>query len=192
MASELGKGYKYKNVKIRYPNGDVYQGMGASYYGSEYEPYGVGTYFQKSSGVTFSSEWDYRRGPDFKAIEIIDKPAGKSFVLVQAYAGEIYSDLVHLDIIKAEAGEYAFKNLPSIILEPHAWSNHLFTIKKVTDSELVFDFTGPKVDHGKFIDKVVKKGEPQEYQNSIPTTIIWDHDDEYDATQSASIKVLYF
>ena len=119
MASELGKGYKYKNVKIRYPNGDVYQGMGASYYGSEYEPHGVGTYFQKSSGVTFSSEWDYRRGPDFKAIEIIDKPAGKSFVLVQAYAGEIYSDLVHLDIIKAEAGEYAFKNLPSIILEPH-------------------------------------------------------------------------
>ncbi len=56
----------------------------------------------------------------------------------------------------------------------------------------MFDFTGPKVDHGKFIDKVVKKGEPQKFTSSIATTIIWDHGDEYDASQNASIEVLYF
>lgn len=192
MGTDLGTGYKYKNIKIKYPNGDIYEGMGASYYSSDYEPYGVGNYYQKASGVTFKADWDYRRGPDFKTIEIIDKPEGESFVIVLAKASEIYMDLEHLDIIKANVGTYSFKDLPSIIVEPHAWARHLFTIKNVSDNELVFDFTGPKVDHGKFIDKVVKKGEPQKFTNTIATTIIWDHGDEYDASQSASIEVLYF
>ena len=65
-------------------------------------------------------------------------------------------------------------------------------IKKVDDNELVFDFTGPKVDHGNFIDIVVKKGEPQEFKHTVNTTIVWDHDDEHDTTQTAIIKVLYF
>ena len=192
MANDLGSGYKYKKTTIKYPNGDIYEGMGASYYDSELEPHGEGTYYQKSSGVTFEADWDHRRGPDFKSIKIRNKPADKSFVIVQVYAGEIYSDLVHLDIIEAKEGEYAFKDLPSIILEPHSWSKHLFRIKKVTDDELVFDFTGPKVDHGNFIDKVIKRGEPQKFKNTIGSHIIWDHDDEYDTTQTASIEILYF
>lgn len=192
MAKELGNGYKYKKTSIKYPNGDIYNGMGASYYDSELEPHGLGTYYQKSSGVTFKADWEYRRGPDFKTIEIIDKPAGKFFVIVQVYAGEIYSDLTHLDIIEAKEGEYAFKDLPSIIVEPHAWSNHLLRIKKVAENELVFDFVGPKVDHGKFVDKVIQKGEPQEYKNTIASHIIWDHDDEYDVSQTACIEILYF
>ena len=56
----------------------------------------------------------------------------------------------------------------------------------------MFDFTGPKVDHGNFIDIVVKKGEPQEFKHTVNTTIVWDHDDEHDTTQTAIIKVLYF
>ena len=192
MGRELVKGYKYKKIRINYPNGDIYEGMGAAYYDGKYEPHGIGSYYQKASRVTFKGDWDLRNGVDFKTVEIINKPKGESFVLVQVYAGEIYSDLVHLDIIKAIEGTYKFDDLPSIVLEPHAWKGHLFTIKKVTDSELVFDFTGPKVDHGNFIDKVIKKGEPDEFEHSIATTIIWDHGDEYDASQKASIKVLYF
>lgn len=192
MASDLGKSYMLKKIKINYPNGDVYEGMGAAYYDPPYEPHGIGTYFQQSSGVTFQADWEFRRGPDFNTIEIIDKPRDKSFVIVQVYAGEIYSDLVHLDIIEAKKGEYAFNDLPSIILEPHAWSEHLIKIKKVTDDELVFDFTGPKVDHGKFVDKVIKKGEPQQFKNTISSHIIWDHDDEYDVSQTARIDILYF
>ena len=192
MASDLGKSYKLKKIKINYPNGDVYEGMGAAYYDPPYEPHGIGQYYQKSSGITFEADWEHRRGPDFKSIKIINKTADKSFVIVQVYAGEIYSDLVHLDIIEAKEGEYAFKDLPSIILEPHSWSKHLFTIKKVTDDELVFDFTGPKVDHGNFIDKVIKRGEPQKFENTVNSHIIWDHDDEYDVTQTASIEILYF
>lgn len=192
MASDLGKSYKLKRIIINYPNGDIYEGMSASYYDSECEPHGMGTYFNKSSGVTFKADWEYRKGPDFNTIEIIDKPRDKSFVIAQVYAGEIYSDLVHLDIIEAKKGEYAFNDLPSIILEPHAWSKHLIKIKKVTDDELVFDFTGPKVDHGKFVDKVIKKGEPQQFKNTISSHIIWDHDDEYDVSQTARIDILYF
>ena len=192
MASDLGKSYKLKKIKINYPNGDVYEGMGAAYYDPPYEPHGIGQYYQKSSGVTFEADWEHRKGPDFKSIKIINKPANKSFVIVQVYAGEIYSALVHLDIIEAKEGEYAFKDLPSIILEPHSWSNHLFRIKKVTDNELTFDFVGPKVDHGNFIDKVIKKGEPQKFSNTIGSHIIWDHDDEYDVSQTASIEILYF
>ena len=82
--------------------------------------------------------------------------------------------------------------LPSIVIDPHAWSSHLFTIKKVTEDALMFSFTGPKVDHGKFIDIVIRKGEPKKYDHTIDTTIIWDHGDEYDATQTAKIEVLYF
>ena len=192
MANDLGSGYTYKNVSIKYPNGDIYEGMGAAYYSSEFEPHGLGTYFQKSSGVTFKADWDLRKGPDFKTIEIIDKPTRKSFIIVKVYAGEIYSDLVHLDIIEAREGTYAFKDLPSIVLEPHAWSKHLLIIKNVTSDELVFDFTGPKVDHGKFIDKVIKRGEPQKFTNTVSSHIIWDHDDEYDVSQTAQIEILYF
>ena len=192
MASDLGKSYKLKKIKINYPNGDVYEGMGAAYYDSPHEPHGIGQYYQKSSGITFEADWEHRKGPDFKSIRIINKPLGKSFVILQVYAGEVYSDLVHLDIIEAKEGEYAFKDLPSIILEPHSWSNHLFRIKKVTDNELTFDFVGPKVDHGNFIDKVIKKGEPQKFSNTIGSHIIWDHDDEYDVSQTAKIKILYF
>ena len=192
MASDLGKSYKLKKIKINYPNGDVYEGMGAAYYNPPYEPHGIGQYYQKSSGITFEADWEHRRGPDFKSIKIINKPTDKSFVIVRVYAGEIYSDLVHLDIIEAKEGEYAFKDLPSIILEPHSWSNHLFRIKKVTDNELTFDFVGPKVDHGNFIDKVMKKGEPQKFSNTIGSHIIWDHDDEYDVSQTARIDILYF
>ena len=192
MASDLGKSYKLKKIKIKYPNGDIYEGMGACYHNPPYEPHGIGRYYQKSSGVTFEADWERRKGPDFKSIRIIDKPLGKSFVILQVYAGEIYSDLVHLDIIEAKEGEYAFKDLPSIILEPHSWSKHLFRIKKVTDSELTFDFVGPKVDHGKFIDKVIKKGEAQKFSNTIGSHIIWDHDDEYDVSQTATIELLYF
>ena len=192
MASDLGKGYKCKKQTIKYPNGDVYEGMTASYYDNEYELHGEGTYFNKSSGVTFQADWEYRQGPDFNTIKIIDKPKNQSFVLVHAYAGEIYSDLVYLGIIKAKEGTFSFKDLESFILEPHAWSKHLFTIKHFDENELVFDFTGPKVDHGKFIDKIAPKGEPKEYHSTISSHIIWDHDDEYDVTQSASIEVLYF
>ena len=192
MASDLGSGYKYKQIKIKYPNGDIYVGMGAAYYSSEYEPHGEGTYFNKRTGVTFKADWEHGGGPNFKTIEIIDKPKGKSFALIQAYAGEIYSDLTYLGIIQAKEGIYAFKDLECIILEPHSWSNHLFRIKKVTDNELTFDFVGPKVDHGNFIDKVIKKGEPQKFSNTIGSHIIWDHDDEYDVTQSAKIEILYF
>lgn len=192
MASELGKGYNCKQVKIDYPNGDTYVGMGAAYYSQQYEPHGVGVFFQKGSKVSFEADWELREGPNFNSIRIVDKPKEKSFVIVQVKASEIYSDLVHLDIIEAKVGTYHFKELPSIILEPHAWSKHAFTIKNITDDELVFDFTGPKVDHGKFVDKVVKKGEPLMLTHTIPTTIIWDHGDEYDATITASIKVLYF
>ena len=192
MASDLGKSYKLKKIKINYPNGDVYEGMGAAYYNPPYEPHGIGQYYQKSSGITFEADWEHRRGPDFKSIKIINKPTDKSFVIVRVYAGEIYSDLVHLDIIEAKEGEYAFKDLSSIILESHSWSKHLFRIKKVTDNELTFDFVGPKVDHGNFIDKVIKKGEPQKFSNTIGSHIIWDHDDEYDVSQTASIEILYF
>ena len=192
MASDLGESFKLKKIKIKYPNGDIYEGMGAYYHNPPYEPHGIGRYYQKSSGVTFEADWERRKGPDFKSIRIIDKPLGKSFVILQVYAGEIYSDLVHLDIIEAKEGEYAFKDLPSIILEPHSWSKHLFRIKKVTDSELTFDFVGPKVDHGKFIDKVIKKGEAQKFSNTIGSHIIWDHDDEYDVSQTATIELLYF
>lgn len=192
MGEELGNGYKYKKIKIKYPNGDIYEGMGAAYYDSAYEPHGIGTYYQKSSGVSIKADWELRKGPDFNSIEIVSKPDGVPFVLVQAYAGEIYSDLVHLDIIQAIAGTYKFQDLPSFILEPHAWAKHLFTIKKVDENELAFDFTGPKVNHGNFIDKVAKKGEPQEFKHTINTTIIWEHGDEYDATQTTIIKVLYF
>ena len=192
MASDLGSGYKYKQIKIKYPNGDIYEGMGAAYYSSEYEPYGEGTYFNKRTGVTFKADWEHRGGPNFKTIEIIDKPKRKSFALIQAYAGEIYSDLTYLGIIQAKEGIYAFKDLECIILEPHSWSNHLFRIKKVTDNELTFDFVGPKVDHGKFIDFVVPKGEPKKYESTVSSTIIWDHGDEYDVTQSAKIEILYF
>lgn len=192
MAQNLGTGFKYKSIIINYPNGDVYEGMGAAYYDGKYEPHGIGTYYQKSSGVTFEADWDLRRGPDFKSIKIINKPSNKSFVIVHAYAGEIYSDLVHLDIIEAKKGEYSFKDLPSFILEPHSWASHIFRIKKVTDSELVFDFVGPKVDHGNFIDKAIKKGEPQKFEHTIGSHIIWDHDDEYDVSQTARIEILYF
>ena len=192
MGKDLGSGYKCKRVEIKYPNGDIYKGMGASYYGSDYEPHGVGTYYQESSGVAIEADWELRRGPDFKTVKVINKPAGKSFVLVQAYAGEIYTDLSSLAIIEAKEGTYAFKELPSIILEPHAWAKHLFVIKKVSDNELVFDFTGPKVDHGNFVDQVIQKGEPQRFENTVSSTIIWDHDDEYDASQTARIDVLYF
>lgn len=192
MASDLGKSYKLKKIKINYPNGDVYEGMGAAYYNPPYEPHGIGRYYQKSSGITFEADWEWREGPDFKSIRIINKPLGKSFVILQVYAGEIYSDLVHLDIIEAKEGEYAFKDLPSIILEPHSWSNHLFRIKKVTDNELTFDFVGPKVDHGKFIDFVAPKGEVKKYESTVSSTIIWDHGDEYDVTQNAKIEILYF
>ena len=192
MASDLGKSYKLKKIKINYPNGDVYEGMGAAYYDLPHEPHGIGQYYQKSSGITFEADWEHRKGPDFKSIRIINKPLGKSFVILQVYAGEVYSDLVHLDIIEAKEGEYAFKDLPSIILEPHSWSSHLFRIKKVTDNELTFDFVGPKVDHGNFIDKVIKKGEPQKFSNTIGSHIIWDHDDEYDVSQTARIDILYF
>lgn len=192
MNKDLGSGYKYKKKSIKFPNGDIYEGMAAAYYSGDYEPYGEGTYFNKSSGVTFKAEWDYRKGPDFNSIEIIDKPQGQRFVLVQAYAGEIYSDLVFLGIIKVKEGTYSFKELECIVLEPHAWLKHRFTIKHFDSNELVFDFTGPMVNHGKFIDKVVKLGKPEEYNSTIPSHIIWDHDDEYDVTQSASIKVLYF
>ena len=193
MASDLGSSYKYKKVNIKYPTGDIYEGMAASFLDGEYdEPHGVGTYFHKDSGVTFKADFEWRRGPDFKTIEIIDKPARKSFVIVRAYASEIYSDLTHLDIIEAKEGTYSFKDLPSFILDPHAWSKHLLTIKKVTDDELVFDFTGPKVDHGNFVDKVIKKGEPQNYSHTISSHIIWDHDDEYDVDQTAKIDILYF
>lgn len=192
MASELSDGYKVKKIKTKYPNGDTYEGMGAGYYGPPYEPHGIGIYTQKSSGVAFQADWEHREGPDFKSVKIIAKPAGKSFVLVQVYAGEIYTDLQNLAIVEAKEGTYAFQNLPSILLEPHAWSDHLFVIKKVSENELVFDFTGPKVDHGKFIDKTIKKGEPQEFANTVSSHIIWDHDDEYDVSQTAKISVLYF
>lgn len=192
MAKELGNGYSYKKVKINYPNGDIYEGMGAAYYDSEYEPHGIGTYFHKESGVSFKADWELRAGPDFKTIEIVNKPNDKFFVLVQVYAGEIYTDLSHLNILEAIPKTFVFKELPSIIIEPHAWLKHLFTIKKVTEEELTFDFTGPKVDHGNFVDIVVKKGEPQSFKSSKSTTIIWDHGDEYDATQTASIDILYF
>ena len=192
MAKELGKGYKYKKTKIKYPNGDIYEGMGADYYGSNYEPHGEGTYFHKASGVTFKTEWEWRNGPIFDTISIVDKPQGELFVLVQAYAGEIYSDLVYFGIIKAKVGTYAFKNLECIVLEPHSWSNHLFAIKQFDNKELVFDFTGPKVDQGKFIDKVAPIGEPKEFNSTVSSHIIWDHDDEYDVSQTANIKILYF
>lgn len=192
MAKDLGNGYKYKKITLKYPNGDIYEGMGAAYYSSEYEPYGEGTYFNKSSGVTFKADWNWRKAPDFKTIEIVNKPKGESFVLVQAYAGEIYSDLVYLGIIKAEVGTYAFKTLECLVVEPHAWAKHLFTIKQVNDNELIFDFTGPKVDHGKFIDFVAPKGEPKKYESTVSSTIIWDHGDEYDVTQTAKIEILYF
>ena len=192
MATELGKGYKISKKKITFPNGDIYKGMAASYYDSEYEPHGEGTYFNKSSGVTFKADWEHRRGPDFNTIQIVDKPKGENFALVQAYAGEIYSDLVYLGIIRAKAGEYPFKELECIILEPHAWAKHLFTIKKTSDKELVFDFTGPKVDHGNFIGCVAVKGEPKVLDSVVSSTIIWDHGDEYDASQTAKIKVFYF
>lgn len=192
MATDLGSGYKYKKVKIEYPNGDIYEGMGAAYYDSDYEPHGEGTYFNKSSGVTFKADWELREGPDFETIEIINKPTEESFVLVQAYAGEIYSDLVYLGIIKANIGTYAFKELECIILDPHAWAKHLFSIKQVNENELVFDFTGPKVDHGKFINFIAPKGEYKKYQSTVDSHIIWDHDDEYDVTMTASIKILYF
>lgn len=192
MTKDLGKGYKYKKIKIEYRNGDIYKGMGAAYYSSEYEPYGEGTYYQKASGVTFHADWDYRRGPNFETINIISKPKGESFVLVQAHAGQVYGDLSHLDIIEAKVGSYNFKNLPSIIIEPHAWSGHLFVIKKVTEYELTFDFTGHNVDHGHFIDCVAEKGKPKEIEHSESSTIIWDHDDEYEVSRFASIKVLYF
>ena len=193
MAKDLGKGYKYKKIKIKYPNGDIYEGMGAAYYSSEYEPYGEGTYFNKRTGVTFKAEWNWRNdGPDFKTIEIIDKPKGKSFVIVQAYAGEIYSDLTYLGIIEAKEGSYSFKDLECIILEPHAWAKHLFVIKQVSDNELIFDFTGPKVDHGNFINKTAPKCEPKEYESTVSSHIIWDHGDEYDVTQTAKIELFYF
>ncbi len=192
MASDLGKSYKLKKIKINYPNGDVYEGMGAAYYNPPYEPHGIGRYYQKSSGITFEADWEWRKGPDFKSIRIINKPLGKSFVILQVYAGEIYSDLVHLDIIEAKEGEYAFKDLPSIILEPHSWSKHQFVIKKVSDEELIFDFTGPKVDHGNFINKRAPKNEPKEYESTVSSHIIWDHDDEYDVSQTAKIELLYF
>ena len=192
MNRDLGTGYKYKNIKIKYPNGDIYEGMGAQYYDNGYDPYGVGTYYQKASGVTFKANWDYRVGPDFNTIEIIDKPKGSDFVLVKARASEVYVDLEHVDIIKAEVGVYSFHDLPSIVVEPHAWKNHLFTIKKVTDDELVFDFTGGHVNHGNFIDKVVKKGEAENFSKTTSTTFIWDHGDEYEGSEKASIDVLYF
>lgn len=192
MNRDLGTGYKYKNIKIKYPNGDIYEGMGAQYYDNGYDPYGVGTYYQKASGVTFKASWDYRVGPDFNTIEIIDKPKGSNFVLVKARASEVYVDLEHVDIIKAEVGVYSFHDLPSIVVKPHAWKNHLFTIKKVTDDELVFDFTGGHVNHGNFIDKVVKKGEAEHFSKTTSTTIIWDHGDEYEGSENASIDVLYF
>ena len=166
--------------------------MAAAYYSSPYEPDGIGTYYQKSSGVTFEADWDHTRGPDFNSIKIINKPKGKSYVIVQVYAGEIYTDLSCLAIIEAKVGEYAFKELPSIIIEPHAWAKHLLKIKKVSDDELVFDFTGPKVDHGNFVDKVLKKGEPLKLDNTVDSHIIWDHDDEYDVSQTARIEILYF
>ena len=192
MSKDLGSGYKYKKIKIKYPNGDVYEGNGAAYYSGEYEPYGLGTYYHKESGVTFSADWEYRSGPDFESIKIIDKPQGRPFVIIQAYAGEIYSDLVYLGIIKAKVGEYRFKDLPSFLLEPHAWSKHMFVIKQVNENELLFDFTGPKVDHGNFVNKAAKKGEPQELHHTVSSHIIWDHGDEYDVSQTARIKVLYF
>ena len=192
MASDLGSGYKYKQTKIKYPNGDIYEGMGAAYYSSEYEPHGEGTYFNKKTGVTFKADWEHRRGPNFKTIKIIDKPEGQSFVIVQAYAGEIYSDLTYLGIIEAKEGIYIFKDLECIILEPHSWSKHQFAIKQVSNEELIFDFTGPKVDHGNFIDKSAPKNEPKEYESTIASHIIWDHDDEYDVTQTAKIELFYF
>ena len=192
MAKDLGKSYKIKNTIIKYPNGDIYDGMAAAYHSSDYEPHGEGVYFNKSSGVSFKADWEWREGPDFNTIEIVNKPEGESFVLINAYAGEIYSDLVYLGIIKAKPGTYHFKELESFILEPHAWSNHLFTIKQADDKELVFDFTGPKVDHGKFVDCVAKKGEAKELHSTVSSHIIWDHDDEYDVSKTAKINVLYF
>ena len=192
MASDLGKGYQYKKISIKFPNGDIYEGMGAAYYDSEYEPHGEGTYFNKRTGVTFKADWEHRRGPDFKTIKIIDKPKGEQFVLVQAYAGEIYSNLVYLGIINAKVGTYAFKDLECIVLEPHSWPKHLFVIKQISENELIFDFAGPTVDNDKFANSVAPRNEPKELQSVVASHIIWDHDDEYDVSQSSSIKVLYF
>ena len=143
MASHLDNIYKYKQIKIEYPNGDIYEGMGAafSFCSSEYEPHGEGTYFNKKTGVTFKADWEHRRGPDFKTIEIINRPEGESFIIVQAYAGEIYSDLTYLGIIQAKEGIYAFQDLECIILEPNSWPEHQFAIKQVSDDKLIFDFT---------------------------------------------------
>lgn len=191
MAEDLGKGYKYKKKTITYSNGDVYQGMVAAYYDGAFEPHGEGTYFNKETGVTFKADWIYRNGPDFQSIEIIDKPEGKSFVLIQVSASEIYSDLSYLGIIEAKEGTYSFKHLDCIIIEKHAWEKHLFTIKKVDDNELVFDFTGPKVSD-KFTNRVAIKNEALQDKSVVGSHIIWDHDDEYDVSQSSEIKVLYF
>lgn len=46
IASDLGKSCKLKKIKINYPNGDVYEGMGAAYYNPPYEPHGIGRYYQ--------------------------------------------------------------------------------------------------------------------------------------------------
>ena len=192
MARDLGKSYTIKKKTIRYPNGDIYEGMTAAYYKNSCDPHGEGTYYHKSSGVVFKADWEFRNGPDFNTIEIIDKPKDESFVLVHACASEIYSDLVYLGIIKAKEGTYVFKQLECIVLEPHAWSKHLFNIKKVNDNELSFDLTGPKINSEKFIDCIAIKGTPKCIDASIPSHIIWDHDDEYDVTINASIEVLYF
>ena len=192
MVKDLGSGYKYKKQTIKYPNGDIYEGMAAAYYSGNFEPHGEGTYFNKSSGVTFKANWEHRCGPDFNTIQIINKPSGQSFLLVQVYAGEIYSNLVYLGIIKVKEGQFAFKNLECIVLEPHASPKNLLTIKSFNDHELVFDFTGPMVDHGSFIDKVAPKGEPKKYSSTVASHIIWNHDDEYDVTKTASIDILYF
>ena len=191
MAKDLGRGYKYKKTTIKYPNGDIYEGMGACYYDGDLEPHGEGTYFNKSTGVTFKADWEHREGPDFSTIEIIDKPQGKSFALIQAYAGDIYSDLNHLCIIEAKEGTYSFKDLECMVIDKHAWSKHLFVIKKVNERELEFDFTGSKVSE-KFVNRTVTKNTLFEDTSTVSSHIIWDHDDEYDVSQTSSIKVLYF
>lgn len=192
MAKDLGKGYKYKKMIIKYPNGDIYDGMCAAYYSSNYEPHGEGIYYNRNNDVSFKADWEYRSGPYFETIEIIDKPRDIPYVIVQAYATEIYSDLVYLGIIKVETKTFHFKELECIVLEPHSWLNHIFTIKRFDENELEFDFAGPKVDKEKFIGCVINKGVSISLNSAKSSHIIWDHDDEYDVTQYSSIKALYF
>ena len=76
----------------------------------------------------------------------------------------IIKEFQRLKVQESEQLEWHGKRLLTklnYLIHTDAVKEYLVRIKKVTDNELAFDFVGPKVDHGKFVDFVAPRGEPK-------------------------------